>query len=135
MKPPQRPGGRSPYQRLSVIKMPDSARLVLGQSEPATDDRRARAAAQWGAGSAPPRRSAPATIDVPLPPRVQTVLSYRLEPALARQLTGGASPPPASRREAERAVQVTLVVGADGIEVDSAANGGVARRADTGCDE
>jgi hypothetical protein len=135
MKPPHRPGGRSPYQRLSVIKMPDSARLVLGQSEPVTDDRRARAAAQWGAGSAAPRQSAPATIDVPLPPRVQTVLSYRLEPGLARQLTGGASPPPASRREAQRAVQATLVVGVDRIEVEATASGSVARPADTGCDE
>lgn len=111
MKPPHRPGGRGPYERVNVLKPAGSGRRVLGQSAPTTDDRRARAAAQWGAGPATPRTSAPGTIDLPLPPRVQTALSYRIDPALARQLTGGPSPPPASRRAAEEPVQATVVVG------------------------
>jgi hypothetical protein len=123
MKPPHHPGGRGPYQRLSVIKSPDSARLALGQSEPATDDRRARAAAQWGSGNATPRHSAPATIDIPLPPRVQTLLSYRLDPALSRQLAGGPGPLPASRREAQQPVKATLVMGVGRADREDPATG------------
>lgn len=111
MKPPRRPAGRGPYERVNLLKPEGSGRVVLGQSAPSVDDRRARAAAQWGAGPAMPRHAAPATIDLPLPPRVQTALSYRIDPALARRLTGGPSPPPASRRDAEQPVQATVTIG------------------------
>ena len=111
MKPPRLPAGRGPFERVSVLKPEGSGRVVLGQSEPSTDDRRARAAAQWGAGAASPRKSPPATIDLPLPARVQTALSYRVDPALARQLTGGPSPPPVSRREATAPVQAVVMIG------------------------
>jgi hypothetical protein len=97
-----------------VLRPEGSGRLVLGQSEPSVDDRRARAAAQWGTGAAAPRSSPLATIDLPLPPRVQTALSYRIDPGLARQLTGGPGPLPASRRDAVRTVQATVVVGEAG---------------------
>lgn len=66
---------------------------------------------QWGTGDAAPRRSSLSTIDLPLPPRVQTALSYRIDPELARQLSGGPAPLPASRREATRPVQATVTVG------------------------
>lgn len=110
MKPPRPAAGRGPYDRVSVLRPEGSARLVLGRSEPSADDRRARAAAQWGTGTAAPRHSPLATIDLPLPPRVQTVLSYRIDQGLARQLTGGPAPLPVSRREATRPVQAIVAV-------------------------
>jgi hypothetical protein len=122
MKPPRLPAGRGPYERVSVLRPEGCGRLVLGRSEPDTDDRRARAAAQWGTGAASPRKQAQATIDLPLPPRVQTALSYRIDPALARQLTGGPSPPPTSRREATEPVQAVIVIG----QVPGPASGGEA---------
>lgn len=105
-----KPSGRRPYERISVLKLPGMGRPVLGESEPVDDDRRARAATQWGAGHSPPRQQPPATIDTPLPARVQTVLSYRVDPALSQELQGGPSPPPASRRAAEQVVQATIVL-------------------------
>lgn len=119
MKPPQRPGSRGPYERVSVLKPPGQGRVVLGQSAPDTDDRRARAAAQWGQGSAAPRQQPLATIDTPLPPRVQTLLSYRVDPTLARQLVGGPSLPPVSRRAAEQPVQAIVTIGIGEIDGES----------------
>lgn len=105
-----KPSGRRPYERISVLKMPGQGRPVLGESEPVEDDRRARAAAQSGAGHPAPRQQPQATIDTPLPPRIQTLLSYRVDPSLSTALQGGPSTPPASRRAAEQVVQATIVI-------------------------
>lgn len=110
MKKPNGPAGRGPYERISLLKLPGSARPVLGKSEPDTDDRRARAVAQWGLPNASPRKTPLATIDTPLPARVQTALSYRIDSDISRQLQGGPSPSPTSRRSAEQVVQATLVI-------------------------
>lgn len=103
-------GGRGPYERISLLKLPGAGRLTLGQSEPVTDDRRARAVAQWGLPDASPRKTQLATIDTPLPARVQTALSYRIDPDVSQQLRGGPSPSPTSRRAAEQVVQATIVI-------------------------
>ncbi|HUA80963.1 MAG TPA: hypothetical protein VL997_11360 [Dyella sp.] len=105
-----KPSGRRPYERISVLKLPGTGRPVLGESEPVEDDRRTRAATQWGAGHPSPRQQPQATIDTPLPARVQTVLSYRVDPALSEALQGGPSPSPTSRRAAEQVVQATIVL-------------------------
>jgi hypothetical protein len=105
-----RPGGRRPYERISVLKLAGSARVVLGESEPDQDDRRARAATQWSTTESGSRKQSAATIDTPLPPRTQTALSYRVDPALRRQLQGGPSPSPTSRRAAEQPVQARLTI-------------------------
>jgi len=102
MKMPPR-GGRQPYANVHLIRPFDSARVVLGESSPQEDDRRARATAQWGAGHTPPRRQPQAaTIDTPLPPRVQTLLAYDLDPATRARLNAGHGPAPMSRRESEQ---------------------------------
>ncbi|KGI78282.1 hypothetical protein LF63_0108175 [Oleiagrimonas soli] len=83
---------------------------MLGESEPVEDDRRARAAMQAGPSHANPRKQTPATIDQPLPPRLQTALSYELDPELRAQLNGGPGPRPMSRREADQRVQVMFQI-------------------------
>jgi hypothetical protein len=110
VKPPGHSGGRHPYRNVNLIRAPGSPRIVLGESEPLDDDRRARAATQWGTPMPAPRKQPLATIDTPLPARAQTILSYGLDPATRRLLDGGASPSPVSRREAERAVVATDVL-------------------------
>ncbi|NKZ40199.1 hypothetical protein HF690_14660 [Oleiagrimonas citrea] len=110
MKSPIHRGGRVAQGRISVLKLPISSRPVLGKSEPVEDDRRARAAMQAGPSHANPRKQELATIDEPLPPRLQTALSYRLDPELRARLNGAPGPQPMSRRQADQRVQVTLYI-------------------------
>jgi hypothetical protein len=108
MKTPKQPNGRSPYERVSVLKLSGSSRVVLGQSRPEKDERRARAVLRWGHPENPAHPTPPATIDTPLPPRLQTLLSYRVDQALQRQLNGGLGPLPASRNAAREIIHATV---------------------------
>lgn len=117
MKTPPLPGSRIAQQRISVLKAPDSGRVVLGTSEPDEDDRRARAIERWSPDAVSPRRQPLATIDQPLPVRLQTLLSYRIDPYWSVRLDGGPSQPPASRRQATEPVQARLDIGI-GFDVD-----------------
>ena len=119
--------GRGPYERISVLKMPGSARVVLGESEPSEQDRRTRAIQQWGQPHPSPRKAPLNTIDQPLPARVQTALSYSVDPALAQQLQGGMSPSPVSRRDAERSVQARVDVNV-GVACNVSSDGNAGRK-------
>jgi hypothetical protein len=114
MKTPKQPSGRSPYERVSVLKLSGSSRVVLGQSRPEKDERRARAVLRWGHPDNPAQPKPSGTIDTPLPPRLQTLLSYRVDQALRRRLNGGPGPMPASRKAAMEVVQATVDLDAAG---------------------
>lgn len=79
---------RNQGHRVAVIR-PDGSREQLGVSHPEEQDRRANVLKQWGIDPASPRREQPATIDEPLPQRTQTILSYRVDPALRQRLATG----------------------------------------------
>lgn len=114
MKTPKQPSGRSLYERVSVLKLSGSSRPVLGLSRPEKDERRARAVLRWGHPENPAQPKPPATIDTPLPPRLQTLLSYRVDQALRHRLNGGVGPMPGSRRAASEVVQATVDLDAAG---------------------
>lgn len=108
MKTPKQPSGRSPYERVSVLKLSGSYRPVLGLSRPEKDERRAQAVLRWGHPDNPSQPKPPATIDTPLPPRLRTLLSYRVDQALQRRLNGGLGSMPSSRRASMEVVQATV---------------------------
>ena len=114
MKTPKQPSGRSPYERVSVLKLSGSSRPVLGLSRPEKDERRARAVLRWGHPDNPAQPKPPATIDTPLPPRLQTLLSYRVDQALRRRLNGGLGSMLTSRKAAMEVVQATVDLDAAG---------------------
>jgi hypothetical protein len=114
MKTPKQPSGRSPYERVSVLKLSGSHRPVLGLSRPEKDQRRAQAVLRWGHPENPAQPKPSATIDTPLPPRLQTLLSYRVDQALQRRLHGGLGPMPGSRKASTEVVQATVDLDATG---------------------
>jgi hypothetical protein len=93
---------RNRGHRITVIKDGDSQRPQLGVAHPQEEDRRAAALKQWGIDPAAPRSERPATIDEPLPQRAQTILSYRLDPALRRRLDSSMGPPAGSRPRSQQ---------------------------------
>jgi hypothetical protein len=92
---------RNDGHRVSVIRREGETRVQLGVRHPDSQadeqERRARVLRQWGTGTDSPRREAPATIDEPLPQRTQTILSYRVDPALRQRLDSGTGLPAQSR--------------------------------------
>jgi hypothetical protein len=114
MKTPKQPNGRSPHERVSVLKLEGSSRVVLGHSRPEKDARRARAVLRWGHPDNPAQPKPSTTIDTPLPPRLQTLLSYRVDEALRHQLHGAPGPMTASRKAAMTVVQATVDLDAAG---------------------
>ncbi|WP_188792805.1 hypothetical protein [Dyella nitratireducens] len=114
MKTPKQPSGRSPYERVSVLKLSGSSRPVLGLSRPERDERRARAVLRWGHPKNPAQPKPPATIDTPLPPRLQTLLSYSVDQTLRQQLNSGLGPMPASRKQSMEIIQATVDIDASG---------------------
>lgn len=83
---------------VSVIQREGQSRPELGTAHPYEDVRRATLPALWGLIQHPTRAEPPATIDVPLPQRTQTILSYRVPEATQRALRADPTPPPAGRR-------------------------------------
>ena len=72
------------------VQVPNGeTRPVLGSSHPEEEKRRANVVKQWGGVSQSPRQQQLNTIDIPLPQRTQTILSYRLNPALRNVVNGG----------------------------------------------
>jgi hypothetical protein len=93
---------RNDGHRVAVIKTEGSTREQLGVTHPEEQQRRVKALKQWGIHAASPRHDAPATIDEPLPQRSQTILSYRVEPALRQRLDTGMGKPAESRAQADK---------------------------------
>lgn len=90
---------RNGRERVSVIHRVDSSRPELGTAHPNEDDRRASIAGDWGRVEHITRAKPPATIDEPLPTRIQTILSYRVTPEVRRAINGDVTDAmPASRR-------------------------------------
>lgn len=83
---------------VAVIQQEGHSRPELGTAYPFEDVRRATLPTLWGMDSHPTRVEPPATIDVPLPQRTQTVLSYRVPVATQQALRGDPTPPPTGRR-------------------------------------
>jgi len=97
-----------------VLKLSSSHRPVLGLSRPEKDERRAQAILRWGHPDNPAQPKPPATIDTPLPPRLQTLLSYRVDQALRHRLHGEIGPMPGSRKASMEVVQATVDLDAAG---------------------
>jgi hypothetical protein len=114
MKTPKQPNGRSPYERVSVLKLSGSHRPVLGLSRPEKDARRANAVLRWGHPENPAQPKPAGTIETPLPPRLQTLLSYRVDKALQHRLHGGHGSMTASRHAADVVIQATVDLDAAG---------------------
>lgn len=68
---------RNNNDRVELVRINGSSRVVLGKTYPIQEDRRAASAATWGARPSP-RQQREATIDEALPTRTQTILSHRL---------------------------------------------------------
>lgn len=84
---------------VAVIQREGQNRPELGTAYPYDEDvRRSTLPALWGLLQHPTRVEPPATIDVPLPQRTQTVLSYRVPVATQHALRADPTPPPAGRR-------------------------------------
>jgi len=98
---------------LSLVKLGDQPRPVLGVAYPEDTDRRARIPIQWGQATQSPRRSEPATIDLPLPQRTQTILSYQVNPQVRAALDGEPGPLVGSRRDLEPGLKQRLHLGPD----------------------
>ena len=75
---------------LTLVKLGDRPGRVLGVGYPEDADRRARIPLQWGEASQSPRHSEPATIDLPLPLRTRTILSYEVNERVRAELDSGA---------------------------------------------
>ncbi len=90
---------------VSLIRTDQNARVELGIAYPQEDNRRERVPAGFGIDDRSPRTAELATINIPLSPRTQTILSYRLPPEIRRQVNAELSPLVHSRHELLPGVQ------------------------------
>lgn len=97
-------GLRADRHVVSVIKQNGRTRRQLGVAYPLESDPRRRILKQWGIDDASPRRADPDTIDLPLSPRAQAILSYQVNPALRHELNTGMEPLLQSRRDGQPGV-------------------------------
>lgn len=89
---------------LKLKQAGDPAGARLASTHPVPEDaeaKRQQVAERHGMAPPPGRVEAPATIDQPLDPREQTILSYRLAPALRHALARGVAPPENTGRKRE----------------------------------
>lgn len=110
MRTPFHLGLRYNRHIVSLMKLNGQAREVLGVAYPEDAGRRRRVLAQWGIDAQSPRRPEPATVNLPLPPRDQTILSYQLDPSI-REVLNGVPPAPWSRRDNEAGVKERMHLG------------------------
>jgi hypothetical protein len=89
---------------LKLERGEDGRGAQLLTPHPEADDaeaKRQRVAERHGMAPPPTRGETPATIDIPLDTREQTVLSYRLDAQQRATLAGGVAPPPNRGRKRE----------------------------------
>lgn len=98
---------------LTLVKLGDRPGRVLGVGHPEDDDRRARIPLQWGQATQSPRRTEPATVDLPLPLRTRTILSYEVNERVRAELDSGVEPQVQSRRDTEAGPKQHLHRGTD----------------------
>lgn len=96
---------------LSLVKLDDQPREVLGVAYPEDSDRRARIPLQWGNPTPSPRCVEPATIDQPLPLRSRTILYYQVGPEGRAEIDGGITPLAGARRSEHSGVRERLHLG------------------------
>lgn len=113
MKLPFHLGLRKNHHTVTVIKLPGRQPAVLGTAQPDDDERRARILANWGVSAPSPRQSGEATINLPLPVRTQTILSYQVNPTVQATLNGGVTPLVQSRRDNQSGPQQRVHLGTD----------------------
>ncbi|WP_414449381.1 hypothetical protein AB4851_25975 [Burkholderia sp. 22PA0099] len=92
---------RGDAHRVEVIVPNGATRPVLGTRDPGDTDRRAATIAAAGGAGRSPRQAPPASIELALPRRTQTILSHHLPRAVQDRLNGGGggeSALPASRK-------------------------------------
>lgn len=82
-------GLRNNRHQVDVVKINGESRPVLGTSHPQEEDKRMAALKAWGMQTESPRKERLATIDEPLPQRMQTILSHRLPPELRQRVNSG----------------------------------------------
>lgn len=80
---------RNHAHQVEVLVPNGETRSVLGTSHPEEENRRVNVVKQWGCTTESPRQQRQSTIDLPLPQRSQTILSYRVNPVLQNVLNGG----------------------------------------------
>lgn len=96
---------RSDGRVVSLIRTDENARVELGIAHPQEDNRRECVPTGFGIDNRSPRSTELATINIPLSPRTQTILSYRLPPQVRRQINAELSPIVHSRLELLPGVQ------------------------------
>jgi len=108
---------------LSLIKLGDRPREVLGMAYPEDSDRRARIPTHWGQSTQSPRHIEQATIDLPLPVRAQTILSYQVNAQARAEINGGITPLTQSRRDEQPGPKQRLHLGTEhaGLPVEARA--------------
>ncbi len=90
---------RNGRERISVIHSAGHLRPELGTAHPNEDIRRASVPGHWGWIEQATHIEAPATIDEPLPTRIQTILSHRVPEDVRKAINGDVTDAmPASRK-------------------------------------
>ena len=98
-------GLRDNQHMVTLMKVNGQSREVLGRAYPNDENRRQRILDNWGLSVQSPRIPEPASIDIPLSPRAQTILSYEMAPAVRDQLNGGLPPQTQSRKDEQNGVK------------------------------
>ena len=105
-------GLRDNRHLVSLMRLEGRSREVLGVAYPQDADRRLRILEQWGIDARSPRAESLGTINMPLSPRDQTILSYQLDADRQSALNGGVTPLNQGRRDAQAGVKERIHLGA-----------------------
>lgn len=92
-------GLRDNAHEVQVIVPNGSTQPVLGTRHPDSQNIRADTISQGNTARMSPRQQDAATIDLPLPERTQTMLSYRLPAAVQARINGGLPAQSDTRRQ------------------------------------
>jgi hypothetical protein len=91
--------GRKPLNDLRLKRLEGRAQQVIVRVSPEDEDRRAQAASAWRPALNAPRNEPPATFDVPIDQRSQTILSHKLADDQRAKLQGAPTSAPDAARE------------------------------------
>lgn len=119
-------GLRDNRHLVSLMRLEGRSREVLGVAYPQDADRRLRILEQWGIDARSPRAESLGTINMPLSPRDQTILSYQLDADRQSALNGGVTTLIQSRRAAQAGVKERIHLGAAHAALPVRSHGGPA---------
>lgn len=104
-------GLRNNNHMVTVVRTAEGARPQLGVAYPQDEHRRSHIPNNWGLDGQSPRQSEATTINLPLSPRAQTILSYQLDPAIQNEVNGGLSPMVHSRYDTLPGIKQRIHIG------------------------